>query len=1490
MASPARGRGPPFAAASSSRPILNLNRPGQPSRPRSEDQQPSEASLSNRRPTAPPTVFALSQVPTGPRSHSGQAEPTASTSGTPTCSRQGPRPKSKKRYIAGGWAKSTASSSAPNANVLAQRPPRDAGWGTCTTAAAAHSADKGKAPTAQGIGQLPPRPSSASGSSALATPIPVPANPRATLYITGLPSYTTEQDLRTMFSRFGEVTRISLKSTRPGRTFAHVAFATAAAALEAYEALDGRQPDWVATPPAGVEAEAGSSRGMKIAFAETTAERESRRMSGMEAPPVPPGLFRVPQTPDPAAARVEADVKPEPSPSPQKAPAKAPTVDAPPAEEGTTTSTSDEALPSRIAPPTLVFQDRKIPPIGHGILASPDDRIWRPTYVLLYVQTRVLRSRPKREVIEDLEDQLWRDHGRIRLEDWSIEPRFNTTALKLRVSIPPETLARYRLQDRRQQQPSGGAGSVQDGPPRGTANVPATERPGASVAVDAVSSRAPPSDTFDDVGIARVRAPLPASARGPSADAVKQRRLFLIARVKQLTAAGDRVILGSRIEGDEVVVDYMLEEADGAEGLDPARADATSSGPSSPGPSTAVDPNAMQDVKPAIPTDERPVESTTAPTRETVVPTTAVRSTEAAMMIDTDGNPNEEVDELATPPPAPDAARFPLPALAESRADSVETYSAVTSFIAEYFRRFDESRSTLESLYTPNALFSIRVNDHLPARLLSPPVIFSPHWISARNKVASTPVAITNTIRALPAVSHNVDRLTFTARIVPELHVKSKTRAPIVLHIVGQFEEFLEKTVRSFSRTFIIVPRPNRTMGGASDGFLVHSDQLVIAYHVRDEPSTLLVQDPPFSPAKRPTALPVVNAPPIIRTSAPAGLPLANPSSRPFAQFQPHPALARMQEPVASPSRASTSAASPASAASTSRQAGSDNSSDRIASSSPPAVLARRQPRVPSSSVGDHSSDSANTSVSPETERRPLPSVAPQSGPRSAVSLGKRRADEEAVEPQRRKKRNGDAAVAPLETAIRAAATATDGAAQSYTADELRRLVQQEVAAQLALAGGAGRGPSPRSDADDEPVASASDVASSSKERKKGDKGESGARTKRASATVAEAQKRKQQEKAKADALKAGPPLGTGLGTSDARIILTGGSQSLLHGFDGRSNKLRHMVDTGSSYLAVSHIGDIVEFTPTSLSLSTSIHKLHSANNDTNRVDDFAWSDAKDTLVVGYLGPRQGKLLDQPPNQVILYKREPAASGSRLVERKVDLRPHKSGGVTALATLPGSGRLRFVTGGEDKKLYIWSRSRSKQEYTAEEIRSDHSSMITSLAHIPDRNWLVSSGKDKRLKAYDLEHLNSTWQALLHDPVMTVQPLSSDPNLVLARMSSSRDQFAAYDVRRPPTSSAVLTFGYDLAPHRSAKGALVSTNMGRYLRGAECDTIFAFPDHAQGVKLWDLRNVRTAQTHLDLKRQDVPDLGRGKVVQVAFRGRSEMCLMDLSHVTRVSIRG
>jgi len=65
-----------------------------------------------------------------------------------------------------------------------------------------------------------------------------------------------------------------------------------------------------------------------------------------------------------------------------------------------------------------------------------------------------------------------------------------------------------------------------------------------------------------------------------------------------------------------------------------------------------------------------------------------------------------------------------------------------------------------------------------------------------------------------------------------------------------------------------------------------------------------------------------------------------------------------------------------------------------------------------------------------------------------------------------------------------------------------------------------------------------------------------------------------------------------------------------------------------------------------------------------------------------------------------------------------------------------------------------------------------------------------------------------------------------------------------------------------------------------------DTVIAFPDHAEGVKLWDLRQLKSEI----VKKQDLGGLGRSKVVQCSFRGREELCLMELGHFTRLSLKG
>lgn len=539
---------------------------------------------------------------------------------------------------------------------------------------------------------------------------------------------------------------------------------------------------------------------------------------------------------------------------------------------------------------------------------------------------------------------------------------------------------------------------------------------------------------------------------------------------------------------------------------------------------------------------------------------------------------DDEVDQLATPTPEPDLVRFPLPIMLSSRADRKETYEIVKGFIQEcvssfsvsdaleadgprlrrYFRRFDSARSSLELMYTPNALFSLRIDSRTPARLHSPPIPFAQSWLIGAGKVASTPTAITNAIRLLPTGSHDLSRAFFTARSVPELQVKTRALPPIVLHLVGDFEEFPEKTIRLFSRTFVIVPkgRTQGVNGGEKPEFWVHSDQLTISHKVPGEPFSLPVLQTPFSPSRYPFVAPSTSKSPATAASHAQPVPTAAHSAavpptaqtRPFSQFQPHPGLARLQQPEVpaqprSPAVGRSQFAAPAAARQPVAEAAPQPaalpapSTSRAASTRfsqvAPQPQPERQARPPDQhSVPDEQSSdvmvlSDSTSISPEVERRTLP------GP-SKTSLGKRpsveyRSDADSGSNKERRKKKTESMRATT-SAIQRVTENAAAAGQAPTADELRRLVQQEVAAQLAARGGSTSARS--TDDEDEPSS-----AATSKAKQKERRVEKEAKTK-----AKQAQKDKREE---AEAEE--PELGTGLGVDDGRILLRTQSNSQLH-------------------------------------------------------------------------------------------------------------------------------------------------------------------------------------------------------------------------------------------------------------------------------------------------------------------------------------------------------
>ncbi|BGP40457.1 hypothetical protein JCM10450v2_004439 [Rhodotorula kratochvilovae] len=1515
------------------------------SRPRAEDDQPSEALAANRRPTQPPTVFPLSQVPTGPRALQGSAN-------------------APQGFTAGGWATRGQQSGAPPATSAKPAPPHSTSTQRSRTFTAGSWADP-----ASGTGK-----GKAVEHARAPTRILTPSNPRPTLFVHRLPTTISDADLRATFSPYGALTRISIKPPAPGapHTFAHVAFSTAAEALAAYEALDGRHPTLLSGSSAASSSSssnAGGTQGMKIQFAQTDEERDAAR----RAPPPPAaaaGLFRVPQTPEPSQVAGGAGVKPEPEPSPQKvlqpppqAQERAPlpsqaaalahdAADRPgrggkkkaPRKKPTRFAQNEDAL--KILPPTVSVNGSALESFGLSTrhVAPPESDLPPVSYLCRYRFPAGLpadEAAPRTEAfVRTVRDDL-AARG-IALERWDLVPpagEGRATTLRLRLVVPPEvvaSLSRDRwVPERERPHPLGGGNADLPAPASSASRLPPAARAAPPAAPTAPSSASPNPD-----GSLLLTLSLPASCLGPTPDAAKARRAFLSSQARALAMQG-KAVLATRVDEERGTceVRYLPPEEEEEEGDDDGEEEGmgekagemlppASREPAAPGGGRRAVHGAQDDVPApaagaaqqvaapvAMDEDVKPVIAPPSPAPAPApVPQPQPQPARDDRM-DVDGE--AEVDQLATPTPEPEggaasARRFPLRMLAESRADSKETFEVVDAFIKEYFRRFDESRGTLEYLYTPNALFSLKLDPTIPARLRAPPRPFEPRWLMAANRLSSTPVAITNAIRALPPGSHDLARMVFTARSVPELHVRKQARAPVLLHLTGEFEEFPDKTVRSFARTFIIVPK-GASAGAragaltAADGgeYWIHSDQLTVKYHVPGEPKPLPVAYPPFSPSKaRANA-----APPQIRpTPAAAAAPLAaraGAAARPFAQFAPHPGLARVQpQPAPAPAPAAPTPQAQAQAAQDAArdralQAAHADARERARAQALALSAARPTPpqqppqekkrrRASSASPGlrevqhgeedddgvlvlsDSSASASAASRSPELQRkRRAPSP---SGSSSAPAAAKRRVSGPSSGPS----------------------TAVAAAEAGLSRAEVERLIQQEVAAQVQrIHAAAGRAVSPRSDAE-EPAPGGALASTAGKKRTKERTREREAELARekeeARRKAREREKekeRKEKEKRERERAKE-PELGTGLGKTDARILLPGGGNAQLHGFDGRSNKLRHMIDTGSSFLAVSHVGDIVEFACHATTLSSTVRKLHSSKDDKFRVDDFAWSDAKDTLLVGYLGAKEGKAHVRPPNQVILYRREESNAGSSLIASKLDERPHVAGGVTAISTIPGTGRLRFITGGEDKKLFLWTRSRATQEITTANIRSEHSSMITSITPIEYQNWVVSGGKDKRVFAYDLDRMASTWQALLNSPVMTVSQVPSDPHLILARVSAPSSQFTVFDIRS--AKKGVLSFGYDLAPHTSSTGALSPTTMGRYYRGDQCDTIYAFPDYENGVKLWDLRNVRETLSDRDLKKQHLPSLGRSKVVQTAFRGRGELCLMEMAHFSRLSIRG
>lgn len=312
-----------------------------------------------------------------------------------------------------------------------------------------------------------------------------------------------------------------------------------------------------------------------------------------------------------------------------------------------------------------------------------------------------------------------------------------------------------------------------------------------------------------------------------------------------------------------------------------------------------------------------------------------------------------------------------------------------------YFARFDSSRATLEYLYTQDAIFSVKVLTRIPARVRQSmtPTPFPKRFTSSQGKVSATPTSIVNAITHLPTGSHDLSKIIYDARELPELRARPGKAAPILLHLQAEFDEFPQHIVRSVYRTFFLVPKNSSTGGaGCPLKYQVKSDQLVYGHYDPTAPARLHLL-PSLDPTPPPPPPPVLQqvAPTPRRPSPPPPAPI------PPAQALPRPThiVSRLTPLTPAPAPTPTARRHPPSATTTSNARSAEKRLRPIERSPPPPPAPRPMDDddiIILSDSDDEEEDQAATRPTKRVNRHPSLEIPTAAGQPCANALGKRRA------------------------------------------------------------------------------------------------------------------------------------------------------------------------------------------------------------------------------------------------------------------------------------------------------------------------------------------------------------------------------------------------------------------------------------------------------------------------------------------------------------------
>lgn len=178
-------------------------------------------------------------------------------------------------------------------------------------------------------------------------------------------------------------------------------------------------------------------------------------------------------------------------------------------------------------------------------------------------------------------------------------------------------------------------------------------------------------------------------------------------------------------------------------------------------------------------------------------------------------------------------------------------------------------------------------------------------------------------------------------------------------------------------------------------------------------------------------------------------------------------------------------------------------------------------------------------------------------------------------------------------------------------------------------------------------------------------------------------------------------------------------------------------------------------------------------------------------------------------------------------------------GISALAPVPGP-ELRFLSGGHDKSIHIWTLRRNSGTFNARShrLKITHAQRVNAVAYRA-HDHKVFSAAGKLISAMNVESQSAPDPIRVSDgAIFQVHIHPNLPALVVLEVDHMDRQVLFYDTRMS---------GFDRPPCIELGMRAASTQkITRYTRGSACHSFFVRP-YGEGegglVRMWDYRNAR-----------------------------------------------